>query len=51
MFGKSPVLKISEDSQKSVFGKNLFKQFDLSNLLPITILKTDSITNVSCEFS
>ena len=28
-----------------------FKQFELSNLSPITIRKTDSITNVSCESS
>ena len=49
MFGKIPVLKISEDSQKNIFGKVLFKQFKLSNLSSITILKTDSITNVSFE--
>ena len=50
-FGKTPVLKISEDSQKNVFGKVHFKQFELPNLSPITIWKTDSITNVSSEFS
>ena len=49
IFGKTPVLKISEDSQKNVFGKVLFKQFDLSILSPITLLKTDSIKNVSHE--
>ena len=35
MFGKTSVLKISEDCQKNVFGKVLFKQFELSNLSSI----------------
>ena len=51
MFGKTPVLKIPGDSQENVFGKVPFKQFKLSNLSPITILKSDSTTNVSCECS
>ena len=48
IFEKTPVLKISDDSRKSVFGRVLFKQLELSNLSHTTILKTDSIANVSC---
>ena len=51
MFGKTPVLKISEDYQKNIFSKVLFKQFKLSNLSSTAILKTDSIINVSCKCS
>ena len=40
MFGKTPVLKFWQDSVKNVFGKVL-----LSNLSPITILKTNFIAN------
>ena len=43
MFGKTPILEISEDSQKNIFGKVLFKEFKLFKLSLITIPKTDSI--------
>ena len=47
---KNAVLKISKDSKKNVLNNVFFKQFELSNLSPIiTLRKTDSITNVSCE--
>ena len=46
IFRKTPVLKISDDSQKKSLIKFFFKQFKLSNLSPTTIPKTDSITNV-----
>ena len=48
---KNSCFKNSEDSDKNVFGEVLFEKFELSNLSPITILKTDSITKVSCERS
>ena len=43
MFGKTPILEISEDSQKNIFGKVLSKEFKLFKLSLITIPKTDSI--------
>ena len=33
--GKTLRLKISEDSQKTAFGKVLFKQIEMSNLSPV----------------
>ena len=49
MFRNSASLKVSENSQKIIFSRGCFKQSGLSNLPPITILKTDSTTNVSTE--
>ena len=46
---KTPVLKISGDSKKNLFGVVFLKQFEQSNVSPITILKTDSIVNISAE--
>ena len=43
--------KVSKKFKESVFSRVLLKQFEQSNLLPITTLKTDSTANVSCEFS
>ena len=48
---KTPILKISEDSKKTLFGGVLLKQFEESIVSPITILKTDSIVNNSGESS
>ena len=48
---KTPVLKISEDSKKTLFGGVLLKQFEETIVSPITILKTDSIVNNSGESS
>ena len=42
-------LKVSKNCQKKVFWRVSFKQFDLSNLPPATILKFDSTANVSDE--
>ena len=47
MFGKTAM----ENSLKDVFSGLPFKQVELSNLPPITILKINFTTNVSCEFS
>ena len=51
MLKKTPILKISEDSKKTLFGGVLLKQFEESIVSPITILKTDSIVNNSGESS
>ena len=51
MCQNTAVLKVSENSQWDVFSRVLFKQFELSNLPAIPILKTDSTGNVSCECS
>ena len=49
MFREITVLKVSENSKKNIFSSVHFRQFGLSNLPPITTLKTDSMANVSFE--
>ena len=49
MFRKSAVLKVSENFQKNLFSRVPFKQFGLSSPSPITIRKTSSTANVSCN--
>ena len=52
MFGKTAVLKVSENPQKNFhFSRVAFKRLGLSNLSPITALNNDSIANVSCKCS
>ena len=46
---KTAVLKVSANFQKNVFFRVTFNQFELSNLLPIAILRINSAANVSCE--
>ena len=45
--GKSAVLKASENSQKNIFSRTPFQQFELFNVPPINILKTKSTAKVS----
>ena len=57
IYKKNHFMHFPGDVQKNPCFENfgflnfLFKQFELSNLSPITTLKTDSITNVPCECS
>lgn len=51
MFGKAVVLKVLKNSQKNIFSRILFKQFDISNIPPINTLKTESIVNIASECS
>ena len=51
MFGKAVALKILKNSQKNIFSRILFKQFDISNIPPINTLKTESIVNIASECS
>ena len=44
---KNSVFKISEDCQKNVFEKVVFKQFQLSNLSTITIVTPSQMYLVS----
>ena len=51
MFRKTAVLKVLGNPWKSVFSRVPFRQFKISNLPSMNILKTVSSANVSCEFS
>ena len=50
-FSEYVLEKFLENSIKNVFSRVSFKQFELPNLLPMTMLKNDSSVNVYCEFS
>ena len=47
IFEKNLLFKVSKNSQENVFNGVPFKQYELSSLVPITILKTDFTVNVS----
>ena len=47
-FSEYVLEKFLENSIKNVFSRVSFKQFELPNLLPMTMLKTDSSVNVYC---
>ena len=54
MFGKNccfESLNFRRLYRRTSFSKDPFRQFELSNWSPATILKTDSTSNFSCEIS
>ena len=51
MSRKTVVLRVSENPGKIVFSRLPFRKFEIPNLPSMSILKTVSTANTSCEFS